>query len=420
LSAAIRDPALAPFRVRSFRFQWTSDLAASWAFEMETLILGWYILTETGSVLLLTLFASLQYVGTLLSPLFGVAGHRLGNKRVFCAMRGTYLVLATVLMMLALSEALQPVHVFVITALMGLVRPSDLVIRHALIGQTLPMGQFVGAASISRTTQDSARVMGALSGAGLVALLGIGAAYAVVASFYLASLLLTLGVSAARPAHPHKSHAAQNVRPSAWQDLKEGMAYVWHTPPLLAAVWLALLVNLTAFPLVNGLLPYVAKEVYQTSQTGLGYLAASFAGGALIGSVALTRFGHAIYPARMMVAGCAAWYVLTLLFAQAEGLAGGIALLLLAGLAQSLGMVPMSAMLLRSSEDRFRGRVMGIRMLAIYTLPIGLLAAGPLIEHFGFRLMATGYCLFGLAVTLWIGARWRSHVWDLGAPSNAR
>ena len=42
--------ALAPFRVRSFRFQWPGDLATSWAFEMETLILGWYVLVETGSV----------------------------------------------------------------------------------------------------------------------------------------------------------------------------------------------------------------------------------------------------------------------------------------------------------------------------------------------------------------------------------
>ena len=50
-----RDSLLAPFRVRSFRFQWPADLATSWAFEMETLILGWYVLTETGSVLLLTI-----------------------------------------------------------------------------------------------------------------------------------------------------------------------------------------------------------------------------------------------------------------------------------------------------------------------------------------------------------------------------
>ena len=33
------------------RFQWPADLLMSWAFEMETLILGWYVLVETGSVL---------------------------------------------------------------------------------------------------------------------------------------------------------------------------------------------------------------------------------------------------------------------------------------------------------------------------------------------------------------------------------
>jgi hypothetical protein len=49
-----RASTLAPFRVRSFRFQWPADLATSWAIEMETLILGWYILVETGSVLMLT------------------------------------------------------------------------------------------------------------------------------------------------------------------------------------------------------------------------------------------------------------------------------------------------------------------------------------------------------------------------------
>jgi hypothetical protein len=40
-------------------------------------------------------------------------------------------------------------------------------------------------------------------------------------------------------------------------------------------------------------------------------------------------------------------------------------------------MLALSIMLLRSSDQRFRGRVMGVRMLAIYTLPLGLLAAGP-------------------------------------------
>ena len=74
-----RVPALAPFRVRSFRFQWPADLCTSWAGEMEGIILSWYIIVETGSVLFLTIYGSLQYAGTLLSPLFGVLGDRIGR-----------------------------------------------------------------------------------------------------------------------------------------------------------------------------------------------------------------------------------------------------------------------------------------------------------------------------------------------------
>ena len=71
---------LAPFRVRSFRFQWPADLLTSWGGEMENLVLGWYILVETGSVVLLTLFWALQYLGTLSAPVFGMAGDRLGQR----------------------------------------------------------------------------------------------------------------------------------------------------------------------------------------------------------------------------------------------------------------------------------------------------------------------------------------------------
>src|SRR5512134_1685089 len=168
-----------PFSVRSFRFQWPADLAASWAFEMEALILGWYVLVETGSVLWLTLFASLQYTGTLLAPMFGVMGHRIGTKKLLCTMRATYFTLASTLMTLAFTGVLTPVYVFMIAALMGIVRPSDMVMRYGLIGETMPPTRLMGATSVSRTTQDSARIAGALTGAGVVAALGIGPAYVV-------------------------------------------------------------------------------------------------------------------------------------------------------------------------------------------------------------------------------------------------
>ena len=103
LSEIARPSALAPFRIRNYRFQWPADLLTSWAFEMETLILGWYVLVETGSVLLLTVFASLGYVGTLIAPMFGVVGDRIGHRDLLAMMRATYAVLAATLMTLALT-----------------------------------------------------------------------------------------------------------------------------------------------------------------------------------------------------------------------------------------------------------------------------------------------------------------------------
>ena len=47
----------------------------AWALEMETLILGWYVLVQTGSVVWLTGFAALQFIGTLVHDPNG-ATHR--------------------------------------------------------------------------------------------------------------------------------------------------------------------------------------------------------------------------------------------------------------------------------------------------------------------------------------------------------
>ena len=340
----------APFRIRSFRFQYPADLLTSWGSEMETLILGWYILTETGSVLLLTLFGSLQYFGTLAAPLFGMAGDRLGHRFVLCAMRAGYAALALLLMTLAYTATLRPLHVLIIATVAGLVRSSDLAMRSALVADTMPPDRFVSAMGASRTTSDSARTVGSLAGAGLFAALGLGTAYAAITGFYVVGFLLTLGVGGAR----HTTRLA--ARNSLWRDLREGLAYLWDTPSSLAALWLAFLVNLTAFPMTSGLLPYVARDIYHVDQTGLGTLIASFAFGALMGSILISIIGRSIRPARMMIVFALAWYAMLLVFVRMRDPTSGSLTLICAGLAQSLSLVPMSALLLHGAGALSRPR----------------------------------------------------------------
>ncbi len=410
LSAGARPSLLAPFGNRSFRFMWPADLLTSWAFETETLILGWYVLVETQSVLALTMFAALQFTGTLLSPLFGVASDRIGARNLLCLMRGFYGVQASCLAAFAVLDILTPVHVFAIGFCMGWVRPSDLAIRNTLVGSMMPADQLMGAMGISRTTQDSARIAGALAGAGIFALLGMAAAYGMVVAFYAVSLALTLGIE--RPAR------AIAAAVSPLRDVRDGLAYVWTTPRLLAAMVLAFLVNFCAFPLSGGLLPYVARDVYGLDQSGLGFMSAAFAFGGVLGSISLSTVGRGIAAGRIMMIFAFVWYGLLLAYANTDVPVAGIALLMMAGFAQSLCMVPMAVMLLRSSGDRFRGRVMGVRMLAVYGMPLGLLLAGVLIRQFGFVATATGYCAFGLIASLAIARFWWAHLWPRAAAAN--
>lgn len=115
-----------------------------------------------------------------------------------CITRAIYAVLAAALMIFAFTGALTPMRVLAIATLAGLIRPSDMMMRNTLIAHTMTAAQLIGALGLSRVAADSARIAGALAGAGVVAAFGMGPAYAVILCLYAISFGLTLGISRAR------------------------------------------------------------------------------------------------------------------------------------------------------------------------------------------------------------------------------
>jgi hypothetical protein len=239
----------------------------------------------------------------------------------------------------------------------------------------------------------------------------MGPAYAVVTAMYLAAFALSLGVAGAPPKDAAPAH------PLA--DLKEGFRYVWRKPDLLGAFAMAFLVNLLAYPVFLGLLPYVAKDIYAIGQSGLGYLAGAFWTGALAGSLSVGSSRFQLRAARAMLWSGALWFAALLAFGQTASLAVGVPLLFATGFVQSFCLTPLAAVMLRSSEESMRGRVMGVRMLGIWGLPLGMLAAGPMIAAIGYPATTGVYAGLGLAATLAIGYRWRQALWSRSAAANA-
>ena len=407
---------LSPFRVRGFAFQWPADLLTNCGIEMEILMLGWFILTETKSVLLLTVFAALRYLGTLIAPLFGMAGDKYGHRRMLCAMRASYALAAAAMTVLTFMGQLGPVPIFIAATFAGLVRPSDLAMRNALIAAIMPNDQLMSAMGAAGTTSDCSRILGPLAGAAVIAVLGMGPAYAIIAVCYAVAVALT-AMGGQGLAHRRVAGIGEA---SFLREVGEGMRYVWQMPCLHAGMWIAMLVNATVIPLTGGLMPYIARDVYHLERFGLGCLLACFSFGALCGSIAVGMLGGRLPAARTFILAVLVWSTMVLIYIFMPGPVSAGAVLVLAGIAQNFCQVPLFAMLLRVAGERFRGRVMGVRMMAIYGLPMGLLAAGWLIERVGFRPMAIGYCVLCFLATLGIGFWWRDALWPAGAIGNAR
>ena len=176
-------------------------------------------------------------------------------------------------------------------------------------------------------------------------------------------------------------------------------------------MWLAFLINLTAIPMSHGLMAYVAKDVYGIDETGLSHLVAAFASGALLGSIVMATMGTRLRSPRFMMINMLIWYGLLSIFGQLETKAHGLAILILIGFFHSLAMISIAGVLLRAVSARFRGRVMGIRMLAVYGLPVGLLASSGMVGWIGYPATVSLYVIVGVVFMTLIGYRWRRSLW---------
>jgi MFS family permease len=181
---------------------------------------------------------------------------------------------------------------------------------------------------------------------------------------------------------------------------------------------IAFLVNFLAFPFSLGLLPYIARSVYEVGQSGLGVLSASFAFGALVGSIVLGTNRFSLGTGRALLVATGLWFGLLLMFGATTHFALGVTLLMIAGFVQSISMIPLAAVMLRATEPQYRGRIMGMRILAIWGLPAGLLIAGPLIDVLGFVWTTALYSCLGIAATVAIALKWRNALWCRLAPAN--
>ena len=363
-------------QVPRYRLMWLSDIALHSAEFMEILILSWFILETTDSPLILGLFGALRFSGTLGAPFFGVFVDRIGWKKIFLSSRLAFLVFSLSIFIAAATDNLTIPLILFMTVLIGLWRSIDMIVRQSILPEVVGSQRLQNGVALTRTGRDITQIFAPVLAGILMDAYGITLSYLVIVVLYAISLILITFL------RDISRYSTEN-RDSVLRNLMGGLKYVKAENFLLALLVIAFIVNLTAFPFNNSLIAVVARDVFDTSATGLGWLMGAYSLGALLGSLVVGSFVSSRPTNKLMIAGSFLWHIAILLMAGIKLFYASLPVLMFIGIFQSLSMVTMAVMILQYTGYQMRGRVLGLRQLAVYGLPVGLLLSGFVADEIG-------------------------------------
>jgi len=152
---------------------------------------------------------------------------------------------------------------------------------------------------------------------------------------------------------------------------------------------ITLFMNLWIFPYVS-LLPVFAREVLHKGPIELGFLSTGTGLGSFLGLLALNFLRQRVNVGTLFVVGTGWMCVALAVFALSRVYPLSWAMLLCAGMGMACFGTLQSTIVLLSTSDEMRSRVMGILVLAIGGDPLGQLQIGTLAERFGVQATLAG------------------------------
>lgn len=393
-----------PFRVlwrhRNFRLFWvgqTLSLVGTW---MQSMARGWLALDISDSAFLVGLVSAVGALPILLLSLpAGVLVDRTDKLRLVIAAQSLLLVEAAVLFWLTSGGHVTIGVLLGLAALDGVVLSVEIPARQSLMVELVRRKDLPDAIALNSSGFNLARIVGPTAAAVVTARLGIAWCFGLNAASFVAVLagllLIRLPDRTLEPSDAPPLHA-----------LREGLAYVWRTPPLRTLVGLTAVYGICGIPYLT-LMPVIARDVLGAGVSGYGVLLASLGTGGLAGALFLAGPGRRLPRGAMLHVACFAFPALLLAFAAARGLASAGALLFLVGAAMILTNALANGLLQSLVADAMRGRLMALYSLVVVGLAqvAGAFGAGAVARAVGARAAVAAGAVVMLLYAAGVSAR---------------
>ena len=243
--------------------------------------------------------------------------------------------------------------------------------RLSFISEIVGRESITNAIFLSMSTVQLARVVGPAAAGALigVALFGLAGVFFAAGVLGTLSVILLIGLPAGTP-------ASRSGR-SALGDIVDGLRFVRSRPDLMHLLAVSFGVVLVGFPHM-AFLPVVAEQVHDSGSTGFGFLNASAAVGAVVGSLSLANLQRRrLRP--FQTRSAVAFGVSLTVFAVMPTFYAALAVMAVVGATSSVFQALNNSLLLTMTPVEYHGRVQSLLMLsfsgfAIAALPIGIVA----------------------------------------------
>ena len=354
---ARRDP-FAALRHRDYRLYALGGTISALLSHMNGVAIGWELYERTRDPLTLGLVGLVEVLPVLLlSLLGGQAADRFSRKRIL-ACTGAIFILGS-LALAANSYFHGPLWVFYVALfVIACGRAFDGPARSAWLFQLVPERDIPSAVTWNSSRWQLASATGPALGGAILAV--THAAWPVYLGFACAQLfnVLLLPFIHGRP-------FKRSVEKVTMDTLLAGWRYIIGHRLLLATI------TLDMFAVFLGgavsLLPVFAKDVLHVDASGLGWLRAAPAIGALVMSVTLSLLPPIRRAGPLLLWAVAGFGVTTIVFGLSKSFALSFAMLVVGGAFDSISVVIRHILLQVLAPDEMRGRISAINSIFIGT-----------------------------------------------------
>jgi MFS family permease len=395
-----RFASLRAFRHRNFRRFWLGAFVSNVGTWMETIAVGVWVTQSTGRGGWTATVAALMYFPALVfGPLGGAIADRRDRRQLVAWLTWAQLLLAATLAALALLGRLSLPAVSVLAFLSGCANALLAPVSSALLSELVPREDLLSALSLSSAQYNLGRIVGPGLAALVMAMGGLGAAFALNALSFVAVMVAVATVQLPAPEPRLHGHLLAEIR--------TGVRVAHEDIGIRTALWLTFAVGALVAPFI-GLLPVFAIVELGRGASGTSVLATAQGVGAVAAAFLAGSLAEAWGRQRLLGRASAALALLAALYWLSPNFGLAVLGIAFVGAAYLTTLSTLSSVCLSRVSRMLQARVASLYGLVLSTsYALGLLALGWAGDHFGLRRVMVTAALLCLVVVLVLKRRGR-------------